>query len=74
MINWHMYYIVLIFLNSQKQLEFKNTARKDVESRRIVKMNRNDWVDNPDRCLLEMAGARPTYAMYEKSSQKKFSS
>lgn len=46
-------------------MELKKREVKDTESRRKVKMNSSDWLDNPDRYLIELAGTRLSYAQYD---------
>lgn len=38
------------------QLDIKQWQLKQVEKQRQVKMSSKDWLDHPDRYLLEMAG------------------
>ncbi|KAK7871707.1 hypothetical protein R5R35_013996 [Gryllus longicercus] len=45
----------------EAQLDVKRLQIKDAEKARKVKINPEDWVDNPDRYLLELAG-HPTFA------------
>lgn len=45
----------------EAQLDVKKWQVKDAERNRKVKIRAEDWVDNPDRYLLELAG-RPTYS------------
>lgn len=47
------------------RLRSKKREVKDVESRRKVKVNSSDWLDNPDRYLIELAGTRLSYAQYD---------
>ncbi|KAG0711978.1 hypothetical protein GWK47_019461 [Chionoecetes opilio] len=49
----------------EAQLDIKKREVKDVEGRRKVKVNSSDWLDNPDRYLIELAGTRPSYAQYD---------
>ncbi|XP_045119651.1 uncharacterized protein LOC123509425 [Portunus trituberculatus] len=49
----------------EAQQELKKREVKDVESRRKVKVNSSDWLDNPDRYLIELAGTRLSYAQYD---------
>jgi hypothetical protein len=44
----------------EAQLEIKKWEVKQAEKQRNVKLTADDWVDHPDRYLLELAG-RPTY-------------
>ncbi|XP_042862530.1 uncharacterized protein LOC122247364 [Penaeus japonicus] len=55
----------------EAQVELKKREVKDSENRRKVNLNSVDWVDNPDRYLLELAGGRPTYAQYDKKTNEK---
>lgn len=50
----------------EAQIELKKREVKDTENRRKVKMNSSDWLDNPDRYLIELAGTRTSYAQYDK--------
>ncbi|PSN56687.1 hypothetical protein C0J52_00006 [Blattella germanica] len=43
------------------QLDMKKWEVKQAERQRIVKLTADDWVDHPDRYLLELAG-RPSYS------------
>ncbi|KAK7598222.1 hypothetical protein V9T40_006457 [Parthenolecanium corni] len=45
----------------EMQLQIKDWEVKQVESQRKVKITSTDWLDHPDRYLLELAG-RPSYA------------
>ncbi|EZA58764.1 hypothetical protein X777_14933 [Ooceraea biroi] len=40
----------------EKQLEIKKWQVKEAEKQRIVKLSASDWLDHPDRYLLELAG------------------
>uniref|UniRef100_V5GHT7 Restriction of telomere capping protein 5 n=1 Tax=Anoplophora glabripennis TaxID=217634 RepID=V5GHT7_ANOGL len=44
----------------ERQLEVKKWEVKEAERQRTVKMSAADWLDHPDRYLLELAG-RPQY-------------
>ncbi|XP_076256212.1 uncharacterized protein LOC143193743 isoform X2 [Rhynchophorus ferrugineus] len=44
----------------EKQLEVKKWEVKEAEKQRVVKLSAADWLDHPDRYLLELAG-RPQY-------------
>ncbi|XP_060532917.1 uncharacterized protein LOC132705949 isoform X2 [Cylas formicarius] len=44
----------------EKQLEVKKWEVKEAEKQRAVKLSAADWLDHPDRYLLELAG-RPQY-------------
>lgn len=45
----------------ETQLDIKKWEVKQAEKMRKVKLTADDWVDHPDRYLLELAG-RPTYS------------
>ncbi|KAG7172107.1 uncharacterized protein LOC121862450 [Homarus americanus] len=49
----------------EAQTELKKREVRDVENRRKVKLNSSDWLDNPDRYLIELAGTRLSYAQYD---------
>lgn len=49
----------------EAQTELKKREIRDVENRRKVKLNSSDWLDNPDRYLIELAGTRLSYAQYD---------
>ncbi|XP_076757195.1 uncharacterized protein LOC143427152 [Xylocopa sonorina] len=40
----------------ERQLEIKKWQVKEAEKQRIVKLSASDWIDHPDRYLLELAG------------------
>lgn len=42
------------------QLDIKKWQVKEAERQRAVKLSTTDWMDHPDRYLLELAG-RPQY-------------
>ncbi|XP_014217821.1 uncharacterized protein LOC106646292, partial [Copidosoma floridanum] len=44
----------------EKQLEIKKWQVKEAEKQRVVKLSTSEWLDHPDRYLLELAG-RPSY-------------
>ncbi|XP_015607771.1 uncharacterized protein LOC107273773 [Cephus cinctus] len=44
----------------ERQLEIKKWQVKEAERQRVVKLSTTDWLDHPDRYLLELAG-RPSY-------------
>jgi len=44
----------------EAQMDIKKWQVKEAEKQRVVKINAADWVDHPDRYLLELAG-RPVY-------------
>ncbi|XP_044007440.1 MTOR-associated protein MEAK7 isoform X2 [Aphidius gifuensis] len=48
----------------EKQLDIKRWQVKEAEKQRVVKLSSADWMDHPDRYLLELAG-RPTYSNAE---------
>lgn len=52
----------------EAQIDLKKREVKDTENRRKVKVNSADWLDNPDRYLIELAGTRLSYAQYDKPS------
>jgi len=43
------------------QLDIKNWQIKEAEKNRTLKMTSKEWLDHPDRYLLELAG-RQTYS------------
>lgn len=47
-------------VSRERQLEVKKWEVKEAERQRSVKMSAADWLDHPDRYLLELAG-RPQY-------------
>ncbi|CAH0548972.1 unnamed protein product [Brassicogethes aeneus] len=47
-------------VSRERQLEVKKWEFKEAERQRCVKLNPADWLDHPDRYLLELAG-RPQY-------------
>lgn len=49
----------------ERQLEIKKWQVKEAERQRVVKLSAADWLDHPDRYLLELAG-RPSYVNPEK--------
>ncbi|XP_068213431.1 uncharacterized protein [Palaemon carinicauda] len=55
----------------EAQVEMKKHEIRDTEKRKKINLNSVDWVDNPDRYLLELAGSRPNYAQYDKKTQGK---
>nr|XP_045613181.1 uncharacterized protein LOC123767536 [Procambarus clarkii] len=61
-------------LYREAQTELKKREVKDVENRRKVKLNSSDWLDNPDRYLIELAGTRVSYAQYDSPPPEKDSS
>ncbi|XP_011501888.1 PREDICTED: uncharacterized protein LOC105365432 [Ceratosolen solmsi marchali] len=44
----------------ERQLEIKKWQVKEAEKQRVVKLSTSEWLDHPDRYLLELAG-RPSY-------------
>ncbi|KAK0071664.1 hypothetical protein PV325_012531, partial [Microctonus aethiopoides] len=44
----------------EKQIEIKKWQVKEAEKQRVVKLSPADWLDHPDRYLLELAG-KPSY-------------
>lgn len=57
----------LVQLSRNAQADLKKREVRDTENRRKVKINKADWLDNPDRYLIEMAGNRQNYAQYERN-------
>ncbi|XP_066958540.1 uncharacterized protein [Macrobrachium rosenbergii] len=55
----------------EAQVEMKKHEIRDSEKRKKINLNSVEWVDNPDRYLLELAGSRPNYAQYDKTTQGK---
>lgn len=53
--------LTVSFARREIQLQIKDWEVKQVESQRKVKITSADWLDHPDRYLLELAG-RPSYA------------
>ncbi|XP_008194661.1 uncharacterized protein LOC663019 isoform X3 [Tribolium castaneum] len=47
-------------ISREQQLEVKKWEVKEAERQRCVKLSADDWLDHPDRYLLELAG-RPQY-------------
>lgn len=47
-------------VSRERQLEVKKWEVKEAERQRSVKLSAADWLDHPDRYLLELAG-RPQY-------------
>lgn len=56
--------IIVINRFREKQLDIKRWQVKEAEKQRVVKLSSADWIDHPDRYLLELAG-RPTYSNAE---------
>jgi hypothetical protein len=50
------------------QLDIKKWEVKQAENLRKVKLTADEWVDHPDRYLLELAG-RPTYSSSNQPQQ-----
>ncbi|XP_045467196.1 uncharacterized protein LOC123675748 isoform X2 [Harmonia axyridis] len=48
-------------VSRDRQLEVKKWEVREAEKQRTVKLSAADWIDHPDRYLLELAG-RPQYA------------
>ena len=44
------------YICREKQLEIKKWQVKEAEKQRVVKLSASDWLDHPDRYLLELAG------------------
>lgn len=47
-------------VSRERQMEVKKWETKEAEKQRVVKLNAADWLDHPDRYLLQLAG-RPEY-------------
>lgn len=47
---------LFVFPFRERQLEVKKWQLQEVEKQRVVKLSPNDWLDHPDRYLLELAG------------------
>ncbi|CAG9855007.1 unnamed protein product [Phyllotreta striolata] len=47
-------------VSRERQLEVKKWEVKEAEKQRVVKLSADDWLDHPDRYLLQLAG-RPEY-------------
>lgn len=43
-------------ISRERQLEVKKWEFKEAERQRAVKLSAADWLDHPDRYLLELAG------------------
>lgn len=52
----------------ETQLDIKKWQVKEAERQRCVKLSASDWLDHPDRYLLELAG-RPQYNNSQSQSQ-----
>jgi len=59
---WYSYWNVwgMYICYREAQLDIKKWEVKQAEKQRNVKLTPDDWVDHPDRYLLELAG-RPSY-------------
>jgi hypothetical protein len=53
--------LIKLCIFREQQLDIKKWQVKQAERQRQVKLSASDWVDHPDRYLLELGG-RPTYA------------
>lgn len=53
--------IICILYFREVQLDIKNWQIKEAEKNRKLKMTSKEWLDHPDRYLLELAG-RQTYS------------
>lgn len=49
-----------MFFFRENQLDVKKWEVKEAERNRAIKMSASEWLDHPDRYLLELAG-RPSY-------------
>ncbi|XP_057664474.1 uncharacterized protein LOC130898896 isoform X3 [Diorhabda carinulata] len=47
-------------VSRERQMEVKKWEMKEAEKQRVVKLSAADWLDHPDRYLLQLAG-RPEY-------------
>lgn len=54
----------------ETQLDIKKWQVKEAERQRCVKLSAADWLDHPDRYLLELAG-RPQYNNHQTSHNNK---
>ncbi|XP_050499451.1 uncharacterized protein LOC126879994 isoform X3 [Diabrotica virgifera virgifera] len=54
-------------VSRERQLEVKKWEKKEAEKQRVVKLNASDWLDHPDRYLLQLAG-RPEYHQNQNQS------
>lgn len=52
-----------------RQLDVKKWEVREAERQRVVKLSADDWLDHPDRYLLEMSG-RQSYVVKEKETKK----
>jgi len=50
------YAISCYYVCREKQMEIKKWQVKEAEKQRVVKLSASDWLDHPDRYLLELAG------------------
>ena len=55
-------------VSRETQLEIKKWEVKEAERQRFVKLSAADWLDHPDRYLLELAG-RPQYHQSQNQNQ-----
>ena len=52
-----------------RQLDVKKWEVKEAEKQRVVKLSADDWLDHPDRYLLEMSG-RQSYVTQKEKAKK----
>jgi len=50
------FYAISCYVCREKQMEIKKWQVKEAEKQRVVKLSASDWLDHPDRYLLELAG------------------
>ncbi|XP_049792971.1 uncharacterized protein LOC126202926 isoform X3 [Schistocerca nitens] len=55
----------------ESQLEIKKWQVKQAEKQRVVKLSAAEWVDHPDRYLLELAGHDETWVHHSELETKK---
>lgn len=53
-----------------RQLDVKKWQVREAEKQRVVKLSADDWLDHPDRYLLEMSG-RQSYVTQKENKSKK---
>lgn len=53
-----------------RQLDVKKWQVREAEKQRVVKLSADDWLDHPDRYLLEMSG-RQSYVTQKENKEKK---
>lgn len=49
-------FLLELLICREKQLEIKKWQVKEAEKQRVVKLSTSEWLDHPDRYLLELAG------------------